>query len=97
MGWHEDFEDEPTVEERMPFGLPPVEIQALHAEASVDRCESCGESFPCDYFEPIGYIEYCTMDLDCDTRICSDCLEERRASYIPDDPELFDCLTPVHI
>ena len=97
MVMHEDFADEPSVEERMPHGLSPAEMKALHDEASVEDCEFCGESFHYDELVPTGHYEYYTMDLDPGTRICADCLERRREDYTPSDPALFDCYMPVQI
>ena len=39
--------------------------------------------------------EYYTMDLDPGTRICTECLESHRVRFIPDNPSLFDCYTPM--
>ena len=36
--WHEDFGDEPSVEERMPFGISPEEMLAVSEEAMLSEC-----------------------------------------------------------
>ena len=92
--WHEDFEDEPSVEERMPFGLSPEEMRAVSIEASLDICENCHVQLPDDEFVVTGMDEYCTMDIDPGTKLCSECYDERRMQFIPSDPSLFDCFTP---
>jgi hypothetical protein len=96
MWWHEDFEDEPSVEERMPFGVPPEEMRAVLEEALQDDCcELCELPFGPGELVETGIYEFYTMDLDPGTRICSECLESHRMQFIPDDPSLFDCYTPV--
>ena len=94
--WHEDFSDEPGVEERMPFGVSPEEMRAVMEEALQDDCcELCGLLVdPVDLIET-GMTEYYQMDLDPGTRVCTECLESHRLQFIPDDPSLFDCYTPV--
>jgi len=96
MTWQEDFEDEPSVEERMPFGITPEEMQAVMIEASLGTCDFCGEKSPLEDLIETGMYEYYTMDLDPGTLGCIDCLEGRRMRFIPDDPSLFDCYTPVN-
>jgi len=94
--WHEDFADEPAVEERMPFGIPPEEMRAVLEEALQDDCcELCGMLFDPGEVAETGMYEYYTMDLDPGTRVCPECLESRRDQFIPDDPSLFDCYTPL--
>jgi hypothetical protein len=95
MNLDEDFEDEPAVEERMPFGITPEEMYAVMIEASQESCEFCNEAFHCEDLIETGMYEYCTMDLDPGTFACSECLERHRMRFVPDDPSLFDCLTPV--
>ena len=92
----EDFGDEPSVEERMPFGVSPEEMRAVSEEAMLsDCCEFC-ERLPDDgELVETGMYEYYTMDLDPGTLICVVCLELHRSQFIPDDPSLFDCYTPV--
>ena len=94
--WCEDFDDEPSVEERMPFGVSPEEMRAVSEEAMPsDCCEFC--KLPSDDGELVetGMYEYYTMDLDPGTRVCPECLESHRMLFIPDDPSLFDCYTPL--
>ncbi len=97
MNLHEDFEDEPAVEERMPFGITPEEMHAAMVEASLELCKFCNESYPSEDWIETGMHEYCTMDSDPGTFACPECLEAYRMRFIPDDPSLFDCLTPVAI
>ena len=69
--WHEDFADEPAVEERMPFGVPPEEMRAVLEEALQDDCcELCGLLFDPGELTETGMYEYYTMDLDPGTRVC---------------------------
>lgn len=94
--WHEDFADEPAVEERMPFGITPEEMRAVMEEAlQADCCELCTLAFAPEELVETGMYEYYTMDLDPGTRVCPECLESHRLGFIPDDPLLFDCCTPV--
>ena len=97
MNLHEDFGDEPSIEERMPFGISPEEMREGMIEAFMGVCEFCGVSAPRDEFIETGMYEYRTMDLDPDTLACAECLEEHRLTFIPDDPSLFDCYTPVEV
>src|SRR5262245_52440955 len=97
MGWHEDFGDEPSVEERMPHGLSTVEMLALFEEASMDACEGCGQSFPEGALSTTDMFECVTMDLDPGTQLCGECYEVCRRRHIPDDPRMFDGFTPVEI
>lgn len=97
VNWHEDFEDEPSVEERMPFGVPPEEMRAVIASTSVDFCENCHVQLPDDEFVLTGMDEYHTMDLDPGTKLCCDCYDACRMRFIPSDPSLFDCYTPLHL
>jgi hypothetical protein len=97
MGWHEDFADEPSVEERMPFGFAPEEMQAAIIAASFGVCEFCGEESMLEDLIESGMYEYYTMDLDPGTLSCADCLESHRLRFVPDDPSLFDCFTPVNM
>ena len=75
MRWHEDFEDEPSVEERMPFGLSPIEMQAMMIEARFDTCERCGDRLPDDELISTGMHEYFTMDIDPESKFCPGCYE----------------------
>lgn len=97
MPWHEDFEDEPSVEERMPFGITPEEMQAVMVAASLGACEFCGEQAVLEDLIETGMYEYYSMDLDPGTLACADCLENHRLRFVPDDPSLFDCWTPAAI
>lgn len=97
MVWHEDFADEPSVEERMPFGITPEEMQAVMLEASLGTCEFCGEHVALEDLIETDTYEYYTMELDPGTLACPDCLENRRLRFVPDDPRLFDCMTPIGI
>jgi hypothetical protein len=95
MNWHEDFEDEPAVEDRMPYGLSPEEMSLLIIEAPLGVCEFCGVKGPREDFVKTGLDEYLTMDLDPNTLACPNCLEDHRLRWIVDDPSLFDCFTAV--
>ena len=95
--WHEDFADEPSVEERTPFGISPDEAFAAMMDASLATCEFCRRQAEHEDFIETGMNEYYTMDLDPGTMACYDCLEQHRARFIPDDPLLFDAWTPVAI
>lgn len=97
MMWHEDFGDEPSVEDRMPFGVSPEEMEAVMLEALLDPCEICGVQFERDLMTETGSYEYYTMDLDPGTLLCADCYETHRLQYVPDDPELIDGLTPISV
>jgi hypothetical protein len=95
MDFHEDFGDEPSVEERMPFGITPQEVHAVMTEASLGACEFCGEQEALDDLTETGTYKYHTMDLDPGILACIDCLENHRMQFIPDNASLFDCYTPV--
>jgi hypothetical protein len=95
MRWHEDFQDEPSVEERMPFGITFEEMQAAMVAASLGACEFCGEQALLEDLIETGTYEYYTMDLDPGTLACGECLENHRTQFVPDDPSLYDCYTPV--
>lgn len=95
ISWHEDFGDEPAVEERMPFGVTPEEMRAALYEASLGTCEFCGQQACTDELIETGMHEYYTMDLDPGTLSCLECLESRRDALIPEDLSLSDCYTPV--
>ncbi len=97
MGWHEDFGDEPSVEERMPFGLSPLEMQAISDEACLEACHFCDERYPEESLYTTDMYEYVTMDVDPDTKLCPECYDRRRLKFVPDDPSLFDCYTPVEV
>ena len=97
MAWHEDFEDEPSVENQMPFGISPEEMHVVMMDAMVDACECCGVRLEQFYLVETGTYEFYTMDIDPGTLMCVDCLEDRREQYTPDDPELFDALTRVSV
>jgi competence protein CoiA len=58
-------------------------------------CEACKTPHPRQYLTETGMYEYYTMDLDPGTVMCPDCYESRRDRFIPDDPELWDCYTPL--
>lgn len=60
-------------------------------------CEQC--KMPHAFWDLIttGMYEYHTMDLDPGTDVCGGCYEAQRNRFIPDDPSLFDCYTPVAI
>lgn len=58
-------------------------------------CVGCKMPYPSRHLINTGAYEYYTMDIDLDTTLCPECYERRRESCIPDDPSLFDCLTPV--
>lgn len=60
-------------------------------------CEACRMSFPMKELVKTGMYEFYTMDVDPLTLICLECYEAHRESCIPDDPDLFDCYTPVEI
>ena len=94
--WHEDFADEPSIEERIPFGISPEEMRAVMEVASLDDCcELCKLPFDCGDLIETGLYEYYTMDLDPGTWVCTECLESHRLKFIPDDPSLFDVYTPL--
>jgi hypothetical protein len=94
--WHEDFGDEPSIEERMPFGMLPEEIRTVSEEASRDDCcELCKQLFDWSELIETGLYEYYTMNIDPGTRVCAACLESNRMEFIPDDPTLFDVYTPL--
>ncbi len=97
MVWHEDFADEPSVEERMPFGITPQEMHAMMLEASLGTCEFCGAQAAIGEMIETGTYEYYTMDIDPGTLACPGCIENHRLRFIPDDPSLYDCLTPVEV
>lgn len=97
MNWHEDFGDEPSVEERTPHGLSPNEIIAIIADESRVKCDECGERFHADDVVITDMYEYCTMDIDPESVICLDCYEACRDAHIPDDPTLFDGCTPLQL
>ncbi|MDZ4817897.1 MAG: hypothetical protein SGJ20_02880 [Planctomycetota bacterium] len=97
MNWHEDFQDEPSIEERTPYGLCPIEMHSIMSEVSLEECGHCEERFPSDEMIVTGIYEYYTMDLDPDTRLCEHCYECHRQSCIPDDPAHFDSYTPVKV
>ena len=94
--WHEDFGDEPSVEERIPFGIPPEEMAVLQEDAILqcNCCACCGQLFDYEDLIETGMREFYTMDLD-PGLICCECLESRRVRFIPDNPLLFDVYTPV--
>jgi hypothetical protein len=93
---HEDFGDEPSVEERMPFGVSQEEMLVVFKEVlENDCCEHCKQLFDAGELVETEMYEYYTMDLDPGTRICPECLESHREQYIPDDPSLFDCYIPL--
>ena len=93
---HEDFEDEPSVEERMPFGVSPEEMRAVFEESLENDCwEFCKLPFGPGDLAETGKPEFYMMDLDPGTRICPECLESHRMRFIPGDPSLFDCYTPI--
>jgi hypothetical protein len=94
---YEDFGDEPSVEERMPFGgISPEEMLAVSEEILRSNCcELCGLPPALGELVETGMYEYYTMDLDPGTRVCEECLESHRTQYIPDNPMLFDCYTPL--
>ncbi len=58
-------------------------------------CEACNMPHPRHYLTETGMYEYYTMDLDPGTVFCPDCYEARRDQCIPDDPDLWDCYTPL--
>src|SRR5262245_14835362 len=95
MNWPEDFEDVPSVEERMPNGLSPIEMSLVREEADYAKCECCGERLLIEALTRTDLYEYCTMDLDPDTLLCGDCYEDIRLQHVPSDPMLWDALTPV--
>jgi hypothetical protein len=95
MCWHEDFGDEPSVEERMPYGLSPAEVHLIVAEASLHRCEECGKRFLEDEVISTGIYEYYMMDIDPESVVCLECYEACQAGRIPTDPSLIDCYTPL--
>jgi hypothetical protein len=95
MRWHEDFGDAPSVEERMPSGLSPIEMAEIMLEANCERCECCQKWFLVDELVLTGMYEYYTMDIDPDSLYCSDCYEAERERYTPSDPSLYDCYTPL--
>lgn len=96
MFWHEDFGDEPSIEERMPIGVSPEEKLAVSEQIWEDsHCSICEQEFAESELIETGMYEYCTMDLDPGTKLCPECLEAHRDQYIPDDPMLFDCYTPI--
>jgi hypothetical protein len=96
--WHEDFGDEPSVEERIKCEMSQSEIDAVEAEAfqSTECCGICGKYVGFDNLIETGYSEYVTMDLD-PQLVCPDCLELRCIQYTPSDPNLWDVLTPICI
>lgn len=61
------------------------------------RCAVCNMRFPKSQLTETGMYEYYTMDIDPMTLICSDCYETARERFVPEDPALFDCFTPVHV
>ena len=95
MNWTEDFGDEPGVEDRMPFGMSPEEMRDVLIAASLETCEFCGVEAHFEDLVETGTCEYYTMDVDPNTLACPECLENRRLKFIPKDPSLFDCFTPV--
>lgn len=60
-------------------------------------CDRCWMPFARRELLETGMYEYYTMDVDPGTFMCHDCHEARREQFIPDDPSLFDCHTPVTI
>jgi hypothetical protein len=97
MCWHEYFGDEPSVEERMPYGLSPAEIDSIIAEASLHKCEECGKPFLADEVITTGMYEYYTMDVDPESVVCLECYEACREGHIPSDPSLIDGYTPLRV
>lgn len=95
MNWHEDYGDEPAIEERMPYGMTPEEMRDVMMEASCETCYVCGVKAQVEEFVETGMYEYYTMDIDPETFFCPACIEEYRMQFIPEDPSLFDCLTPL--
>lgn len=95
--WPEDFEDVPSVEERMPHGLSPIDMAAVREEADFALCECCGERLPNEALTRTDLYEHRTMDLDPDSLYCGDCYESIRLQHVPADPMLWDVLTPVAV
>ena len=60
-------------------------------------CEQCRMPYSIRDLIKTGMYEYYTMDFDPDTEICYNCYETQRDKFIPDDPCLFDCYTPIAI
>ncbi len=60
-------------------------------------CDQCWMPFASRQLIETSMHEYYTMDLDPGTAMCPDCYESHREGFIPDDPSLFDCYTPVTI
>lgn len=60
-----------------------------------ELCQHCKMIFPSSHVISTGLREYYQMDLDPDTRLCIDCIEEIRSSRLPDNPKLWDAYTPL--
>lgn len=60
-------------------------------------CDGCQMPHPARDLHETSTYEYYTMDIDPGARLCFGCYERRREAFIPDDPSLYDCLTPVHL
>jgi hypothetical protein len=60
-------------------------------------CCKCNMAFPTRHLRETGMYEYATLDLDCGQFICDDCYEWMCDDRTPDDPSLFDGLTPVSV
>ena len=95
MNWQEDFYDEPSVEERYPSELVDPDGDRRIAEFGNLECETCQHLHPHKELITTDMSEYYTMDLDAGTLLCFDCYEAIRLSFIPEDPFLYDVLTPV--
>ncbi|QDU86689.1 hypothetical protein Pla175_00390 [Pirellulimonas nuda] len=95
--WHEDYGDEPSAEERMPREVMSGEELSVTLELSTSHCDFCNAHLFNDELKVTGRWEYSTMDVDLETKLCEDCYDRRRRHYTPDDPKLFDALTPVAI
>jgi hypothetical protein len=68
-----------------------------HPKPGERLCDGCSMPHPNEHLLKTGMYEYYTMDLDPGTELCPNCYEVRLDRFVPDDPLLFDCFTPVHI
>jgi competence protein CoiA len=59
-------------------------------------CCECRMQFTKRDLKETGMYEYLKLDLDCGELICCDCYERLCDDRTPDDPSLFDVLTPVY-
>lgn len=95
MRLHEDYGDEPGIEERYPSDQSPDEYDLAGTAGTFEPCELCGTFCITTDLIATDLWEYVTMDIDPGTKLCSGCYQESLDRSTPDDPTLYDAYTPI--